>query len=51
MTGPNASLGFPAPRLAALSREGRSRALSSPLALSQLSRTLTEPPAPQGFSV
>jgi hypothetical protein len=50
MAEPNASLGFPAPGLAALNREERSRALSSPLALFRLGRTLTGPLAPQGFS-
>jgi hypothetical protein len=50
MTGPNASLGFPAPRFPAVFREGRSHALASPLALSRLGRTLTAPLAPQGFS-
>lgn len=49
MTASTASLGFPAPRFAALNGEERSHALSSPLALSRLGRTLTEPLAPQGF--
>jgi hypothetical protein len=51
MTVPIASLGFPAPRLTALSSERRSRALSSPLALLRPGRTLTAPLAPQGFSL
>jgi hypothetical protein len=46
---PIAPLGFPAPRFLALSSEGRSHALASPLALSRPGRTLTEPLAPQGF--
>jgi len=50
MTAPTASLGFPAPRLAAFNREERSRALSSPLALSRFGRTLTKPLAPQGLT-
>jgi hypothetical protein len=48
---PDASLGFPAPRFLVLSSEGRSHALSSPLALSRLSRRLTSPLAPQGFTL
>jgi hypothetical protein len=47
---PIAPLGFPAPRFLALCSEGRSHALSSPLALFRLGRTLTAPLAPQGFS-
>lgn len=47
---PTASLGFPAPRFAAFNREERSRALSSPLALSRFGRTLTRSLAPQGIS-
>jgi hypothetical protein len=47
---PIAPLGFPAPRFLALSSEGRSHALSSPLALLRLGRKLTSPLAPQGFA-
>ena len=42
-------MGFTAPRFLAPSSEGRSHALSSPLALLRLGRTLTAPLAPQGF--